>query len=116
MLVLRLFLKLLETVKSSDEIYVLFDGSDGSAYEQIVSFSQWPIDKKYSMENLEALKEIIIWEELIHKREKQLNAIKEGVQLIGFLPFIKCYTSLLSECFDNQDISVTHDEISKIID
>ena len=49
------------------------------AFEQVVSATQWPMDKKMTMNNIDALKGIINWDELICKREKQLNAIRDGL-------------------------------------
>ena len=74
------FLKAIGKVSSDDEINQLFDESaEGPAYEQVVNSSQWPIDTKYTMSNLEALKSLLVWEELFEKKERQIKAIREGL-------------------------------------
>lgn len=79
----------LEQVKSDEEINKIFDSSaDGPAYEQLVNSSQWPVDSSITLKNVETLKAMLVREELFDKRERQLKAIREGLQHVGILTYI----------------------------
>ena len=62
----------------------------------MVNATQWPIDTKITMNDIEALKAMIIWDELICKREKQLDAIRDGFAYVELLPLLRSYSDLLS--------------------
>ena len=79
------FLNVLSRSKSEKDIDDLFECTEGQAFEQVVNATQWPIDKKITMNNIEALKAMIIWDEVICKREKQLNAITDGLAYVEYL-------------------------------
>ena len=59
------FLNALTRTKSETDIDELFKCTEGQAFEQVVNVTQWPIDTKITMNNIEALKSMII----ICKRE-----------------------------------------------
>ena len=109
------FLKLLTSVQSDSDIDNLFDSTEGQAYEQVVNSSQWPIDTKICLANVEALKSMVIWEELVVKREKQISAIREGLAYTELLPLIKKYSLLLSEYFIGSGISLNYERFKNII-
>ena len=110
------FLKELSCVKTNSDLDNLFDANaEGPAYEQIVNSSQWPIETKITLENIETLKSIIIWEELVIKREKQLYAIREGLSFIGVLPLIKSYPMFLAEYFVASETKLSSQCILDII-
>ena len=69
------FLNALSRIKSETDIDDLFECTEGQTFKQVVNATQWPVDAKITMNNIEALKAMIIWIELICKREKQINAI-----------------------------------------
>ena len=72
------FLNELENVKSTNAITQLLDeAAEGPAYEQLINASQWPIDEKITLENREALMSMLIWDELVARRENQLKAVRE---------------------------------------
>lgn len=56
-------LRELSKVTTDSEVFALFDGINGPAYEQIVCLSQWPVDTSYNMGNVHTLKHLILWEE-----------------------------------------------------
>jgi len=93
------FLDGLVKCKTDAQINELFDASEGPAYEQIVNSSQWPVTTKINMTNIEALKSMVVWEELVVKREKQLNALKQGLEYVGLLQSIQAHPMLLMEYF-----------------
>lgn len=110
------FLNALADVKSNDDVDKLFDDTaEGPAYEQVVNSSQWPIETKITVENLEALRFILVWEELVVKRERQLRAIGEGLAYVGFLSYIEKFPQQLSELFIASNVEITSDVISSII-
>ena len=109
------FLNSLSKVKSESDINQLFDSTEGQAYEQVVNSSQWPIDTKITLANLEALKAMVIWEELVVKREKQIIAIREGLSYVELLPVIKKHPLLLSEYFVGTDICLTPEHFMNIV-
>ena len=63
------FLNALSRTKSETDIDDLFECTEEKAFEQVVNATQWPIDTKITMNNIEALKSMLIWDELICKRE-----------------------------------------------
>ncbi len=67
------------------------------------------------MENLEALRSILVWEELVGKRERQLKAIREGLAYVGFLDYIEKYPQQLSELFITNNVEIASPAISSII-
>ena len=85
------------------------------AFEQVVNATQWPMDKKMTMNNIDALKGMIIWDELICKREKQLNAIRDELAYVEFLPLLRSYSELLSEYFLGSDKKITAELIIELI-
>ena len=109
------FLNVLSKVQSEEDINQLFDSTEGQAYEQVVNSSQWPIDTRITLANMEALKAMVIWEELVVKREKQITAIREGLAYVELLPLIKKYPLLLSEYFIGTDICLTPEHFMSII-
>ena len=97
------FLNALSRTKSEKDIDDLFECTEGQAFEQLVNATQWPIDTKITMNNIETLKAMIIWDELICKREKQLNVIRDGLAYVEFLPLLRSHSELLSEYFLGDD-------------
>ena len=83
------FLNVLSRTKSEKDINDLLECTEGQAFEQVVNATQWPIDTKITVNNIETLKAMIIWNELICKREKQLNAIRDGLDYVEFLPLLR---------------------------
>ena len=67
------------------------------------------------MSNLEALKPLLVWEELFEKRERQLKAIREGLEFIGLLPFICLYPDLTSAFFIDKEIPLTSEIMNTVI-
>jgi len=45
------------------------------------------------------MKSMVVWEELVVKREKQLNALKQGLEYVGLLQSIQAHPMLLMEYF-----------------
>ena len=90
------FLNTLSRTKSETDIDDLFECTEGQAFEQVVNATQWPMDAKVTMNDIEALKAMIIWDELICKQEKQLNAIRDGLAYVELLPLLRSYSELLS--------------------
>ena len=93
------FLDGLANCKTDNEINELFDATEGPANEQIVNSTQWPVTTKLQMSNVETLKSMILWEELVVKQEKQINAFKQGLDYVGLLPSIQSNPDLLMEYF-----------------
>eukprot|EP00794_Sanderia_malayensis_P016414 gene16414-18049_t len=50
----------------------------------VTNSSHWPVDTKIYMRNLETLKSMLAWEEVVENREKQLNAMKNVSLMLGF--------------------------------
>ena len=97
------FLNALSRSKFEKDIDDLFECTEGQAFEQVVNSTQWPIDTIITVNNIETLKAMIIWDELICKREKQLNAIRDGLAYVEFLPLLRSHSELLSEYFLGSD-------------
>ena len=109
------FLNALSRTKSEKDIDDLFECTEGQAFEQVVNATQWPIDTKITMNNIETLKAMIIWDELICKREKQLNAIRDGLAYVEFLPLLISHSELLSEYFLGSDKKITAQLMIEVI-
>ena len=67
------------------------------------------------MSNLETLKSLLVWEELFEKRERQLKAIREGLEFIRLLPFICLYPDLTSSFFIDKEIPLTSEIMNTVI-
>ena len=93
------FLNDLCNCASDDDSNALLDSAESPAYEQIINSSQWPINTKINMVSIETLKAMIIWEEFVLRREKQINALKEGLDLIGLYTDIRSYPDFMMEYF-----------------
>uniref|UniRef100_A0A7M5XI47 HECT domain-containing protein n=1 Tax=Clytia hemisphaerica TaxID=252671 RepID=A0A7M5XI47_9CNID len=109
------FLNKLSICKSNDEIQAILDSAEGPAFEQIINSSQWDINVEVNINNIETLKSIILWEELVTKREKQIKAMREGMEILGFLPFLQNYEYLLREFFVGNTKELTPEVLSQII-
>ena len=93
----------------------MFEFTEGQAFEQVVNAKQWPIYTKITVNNIEALKAMIIWDELICKREKQLNAIRDGLAYVEFLPLLRSHSELLTEYFLGSDKKITAQLMIEVI-
>ncbi|XP_033124119.1 uncharacterized protein LOC117122592 [Anneissia japonica] len=111
------FLNGLNACKSTEAIDKLIDDSaEGPAYEQLVNSSQWPVDTKIEYKNVEVLKNMLIWEEVVSKREKQLQAIKDGLAFAGLLPLMEmCDTEMCSSILLFEDVKMTKDLMMDIV-
>ena len=58
---------------------------------------------------------MINWDELICKREKQLNVIRDGLAYVELLPLLRSYSELLSEYFLGSDKNITAQLIKEVI-
>eukprot|EP00794_Sanderia_malayensis_P013231 gene13231-14589_t len=111
------FLKALDEVKQDEDIDEIFDKrAEGPAFEQIVNSTQWPLDSRITTKNLETFKSMIVWEELVQKREKQLKAIQEGLYFVGLQKYMELYYSQLYEYFVCSKIEISPDKICSIVD
>ena len=84
------FINELDSAKDNEEINSLFNSEEGPAYEQILNNSQWEITKEPTTKNREALLQLLIHEELIGKRERQLKSLREGLKIMKLYDTIKC--------------------------
>ena len=55
------------------------------------------------MNNIDVLKSMIVQDELLCKREKQLNARRDRLAYVELLPLLRSYSELLSEYFLGSD-------------
>ena len=109
-------LNALESVSSKEEIDQLLENSaDSPAYEQIINSSQWPIDCVLSMSSVETLKSMLIWEELVDRREKQIKSVREGLDFVGFLPFLQMYPEMISPYFEMKMLEMSASVMMSII-
>ena len=97
------FLNALSRTKSETDIDDLFKCTEGKALEQVVNATQWSIDTEIARNNIEALKAMIVLDALICTREKQLNAIRNGLAYVELLPLLRSYSELLSKYFPRSD-------------
>ena len=80
--ILKLFLQKWENASSNKELESMFDCEEGPAFEQILNLSQWDIHNTVTMENRNLLISMLVFEELVGKREKEIKALREGLKTV----------------------------------
>ena len=61
----------------------------GPVNQQIINGSSWDITKTITVENRALLLSELLIDELLRKRVSQLNAICDGLQVLGVLEFVR---------------------------
>ena len=84
---LRNFIKSLYNCNNEQSIKELFDSADGPAFEQLVSSADWDPNEPITVENKEILINLLLYEETIVRRGKKLEAMREGLKVMGLAPF-----------------------------
>lgn len=77
----------------------MFNSEEGPAFEQIVNGSQWDILTRVTIANKETLLSMLIFEELVSKREKQMKAFREGFKLLHLFEIVKRNEKLFEAVF-----------------
>ena len=67
------------------------------------------------MSNVETLKSMLVWEELIARREKQIKSVREGLDFVGFLPFLQMHPAMISPYFEMKILEVSGSLMMSII-
>ena len=93
----------LESCKYDEELDSLLDGVNKEVYDQIISSSQWPIGCLISIENKHLLIQELVFDELVRKRQNQLQAMKEGLAYIDFLQYMERFPDLMRPLFIHQE-------------
>ena len=101
------FFQKLQLAESDEEIDALFDSEEGPAFEELVNGSQWDISTKVSKINRETLLSMLVYEELVTKREKQLKAMREGLRFTGIYNYIKENQDFFRSTFIGTDTPIT---------
>ena len=86
------FIKSLESCSSNKMISELFDTADGPAFEQIVGLSDWDQNEDITINNKAILADMLVYEELVQRRGKKINAMREGLAVLKYLIYV-CHIS-----------------------
>lgn len=62
---------------------------DTSEYMEIINCSGWPCTEPITMYNKPLLLQGLITEEVIRKRVRPMNEMREGLRLVGLFPFLQ---------------------------
>ena len=62
----------------------MFDSAEGPAYKQIINMSEWNAIVSVTLENVNVLIDIIIEEETVNRSKKKIDAIRSGLDMLGF--------------------------------
>ena len=81
------FMKSLYNYNNEQSIKELFDSADGPAFEQLVSSTDWDPNGAVTVENKEVLINLLLYEETIVCRGKKVEAMREGLKVMGLAPF-----------------------------
>eukprot|EP00794_Sanderia_malayensis_P014728 gene14728-16262_t len=88
------FIKSLQQCETKEAINELFDTSDGPAFEQIISSSDWDPQEDVTVGNKNILIDMLLHEETINRRGRTVVAMREG---LFFMQFGKCLDLAVSK-------------------
>lgn len=92
--------KLLKFIEELDASSAEKDVDDTvGRYLDIINCSCWDPTKPITISNRAILQTELIYEELVRKRISQIQSIREGFRLIGFLPYIEKNKGLCKDLF-----------------
>ena len=112
---LHTFISKIDAAETENEIIEIFNSEEGPAYEQIVNSSQWDITVSVSTKNRNQLLQMLIYDEVVVKREKQIKAIREGLNIGKLFAFVKSNSDEFFNAFVSTETSVTSAALSTII-
>ncbi len=88
------FIKSLQQCETKEAISELFDTSNGPAFEQIISSSDWDPQENVTVGNKNILMDMLLHEEAINRRGRKVVAMCEGLH---FMQFGKCLDLAVSK-------------------
>lgn len=84
---------------------------EGPAFEQLVNSSQWDASLTVTMHNRETLLSMLIFEELVLKRERQFKAIHEGLKYLNLMDIVKRNFNIFKLSFVSEDKPLTFNDL-----
>ena len=105
------FISKIKECTSDQEINEVFNMEEGPAFDQLVNSSQWDATLSVTMYNRETLLSMLIFEELVIKRERQLKAIQEGLKYLNLLEIVKRNFELFKSSFVSEEKSLTSNDL-----
>ena len=97
--VLKPFSKKVDGANTNEELDPLFRSEEGSAFEQIVNLSPWDMHTPISTENKTLLMSMLVYEELITKRDRQIKGLWEGLKELQMYRIVKSNTEMFRSYF-----------------
>ena len=114
--ILHQFVKAVQNAESDDEIEKIFDQEEGPAFDQLIHGSQWNLATKISISNRETLLHLLIYDELVTKREKQLKGIREGLKVMNLFNLVTRYKQCFRATFVASDRKINPETLISLFD
>lgn len=108
------FIKSLAECNTHNEITQLFQSTDGPAYEQIIGLSDWDPNEDITCDNKSILINMLIYEEMVIRRGKKVNAIREGLAMMEFADYL--HLPVTRQIFSGIPTILSADIVSSVID
>ena len=105
------FINKITECANDQDLNDVFIMEEGPAFEQLVNSSQWDASLSVTMNNRETLLSMLIFEELVLKRERQLKAIREGLKYLNLLEIVKRNYMLFKSSFVSEEKPLTANDL-----
>ena len=105
----------LDSAKNDECITKIFDSERKEAYWQIVNASHWPTNDVIRLANKNAFIQELIYNEIIRLRSESIKEIRQGLEMLGFLPFMARHPTLLKEIFLPKDRNFGPEEFKNLL-
>ncbi len=90
----------LDAAKTHEKVKRLFDDHPKcEAHWQIVNACHWPTTEQISLHNKHTFIQEIIYNEVIRSRKELVSEMKQGLQMLGFFPFLKKHPQQFRKLF-----------------
>ena len=105
-------LKLIDALDSTKSQEDLDNTTD--EHMEIINCSRWDPTKRITLENKGVLLAELLFDELIRKRQSQIQSIREGMQAVGLLPYINSNAEICKQVFVAQ-ATINRQSFSELI-
>ena len=114
--ILKLFSKKVDDANTNEELDSLFSSEQGSTFEQIVNLSPWDMHTPISMENKTLLMSMVVYEELITKRNRKIKVLREGLTELEMDDIVKSNTETFRTYFVYSKCEISAEQLISLID
>ena len=114
--ILKLFLKKVDDANTNEELHLLFRSEKSSAFEQIVNLSPWDMHTPISIENKTLLMSMLVYEELITNRDRQIKGLQEGLKELEMYDIIKSNTEMFRTYFVYSKCEISAEQLISLVE